>query len=319
MMNNAKSYFRGLANYVSGGWNRFWFEPSDVFDLCVLRILVGAMALIWQWSFAADLVTWFAADGWLTDEVAGGLLADTTGYNFSFLRFDTNPTALWIVHLVSSAVLVAFMVGLWTRITAVGTLIVMLGYAHRALILAGPAEPVLTMLVLYLCFAPVGAYLSVDALRQKGASSTPIWTWWATMSRRLIQVHLVIVYLAMTMTALGSEAWWHGEAIWWISAQPDSRLVDLTFLRGYPILLNLWTHAVLVGTLFFVVCVWNAWLRPVALATSILVWISLAVVTGNIALSAVMIVANLSFVSSDEWRSLLGRSEPGTLPTGTMT
>ncbi|MDG2384061.1 MAG: hypothetical protein P8N76_20480 [Pirellulaceae bacterium] len=308
-MNSAKSYFGGLSGYVSGGWNRFWFEPSDVFDLCVLRVLVGAMALIWQVSFTADLTTWFAADGWLNDAVASGLLADTTGYNYSYLRFDNHPTVLWIAQWLGSCVLFAFMIGLWTRFTAIGALVVMLSYAHRALILAGPAEPVLTMLVFYLCFAPVGAYLSVDARSGKRATLQLTWTWWATLARRLIQVHLIIVYLAMALTALGSETWWNGDAIWWISAQPDSRLVDFTFLREYPILINLWTHTVLIGTFFFVVCVWNEWLRPLAIVVSILIWISLALVTGNLAHSAVMIVANLSFVPSDFWRSVLGRSE----------
>lgn len=308
-MSSTRDYFRGLNEYVGGSWNRFWFEAGDAFGIGVLRIAIGLMALIWQLSFTPELVNWFGNTGWLVEPVVGGVLLDPTGYRLSFLNFDDSPTMLWVLHVFSSLVLLAFTIGFMARLTSILSLIVVLAYAHRALIVAGPADPVLTMLVLYMCLAPSGTFLSVDAKIRPRTREVPTFSLWATLSRRLIQVHLVIIYIAMGTSALASETWWYGEALWWISAQPEGRLVDLSFLRGFVPLLHAATHLVLICTFAFIIFVWNDWLRPIVLSASILMWVFLALITGNLGLSAVMIIANLAFVPSAFWRSLWKPSE----------
>ena len=68
LMSEIKRYFQGLSQHVGAAWNRFWFEPSDALDLCVLRFFVGLLALLWHASFGFDLVRWFGRDGWLAGD-----------------------------------------------------------------------------------------------------------------------------------------------------------------------------------------------------------------------------------------------------------
>lgn len=298
------SYFSGLADHVGSNWNRFWFAPGDALNLCVLRVAVGAVALIWQWTFAYDLTTWLGPNGLLSDGLTRGVLLDRTGYTISYLRIASDTTTLWGLHVCGTLVLLAWMLGLWSRVTAVGSLVVVLAYLHRTPLLIGPAEPVLAMMIAYLCLAPMGTHLSLDARRRRSTNTATPDTSWSTLASRLIQVHLALVYLYMGLSALTHETWWQGVAIWWLSAQPDSRIVDLTFLRDYPQMLNLWSHLVILGLLGYSVLIWNRWLRPLVLVGSTLMWISLGVASANPGLAWVMIVANLVFIPSEFWRSL---------------
>ena len=296
-------YFKGLSQHVGSGWNRFWFAPGDALNLSVMRIAVGALALVWQWSFAYDLATWLGPNGLLSSDLTRGVLLDRTGFELALLSKAPNTTTLWVLHVIGSLVLLAWTLGIASRLTNIGSLVVVLTYLHRTPLLIGPAEPVLAMMIAYLCLAPTGAHLSMDAKRRSKTAPLPQ-SAWTTLSWRLIQVHLTMVYAYMGLSALNHESWWQGVALWWLSAQPDSRIVDLTFLRDYPQILNLWSHFVVACLLTYAILVWNRWLRPLVLVVSTLMWISLGVASANLGLALVMIVANLAFVPSEFWRGL---------------
>jgi hypothetical protein len=130
---------------------------------------------------------------------------------------------------------------------------------------------------------------------------------WTTIARRLLQVHLVAIYAVMALSKLGAATWWNGEAIWWLSAQPLSRSWELSGLRQFPLLLNLWTYFVLAAEFGFVVCVWNPWLRPLALAAATASWISIGIAAGSFALPLTMVIANLVFVPSEFWKEIFAQ------------
>ncbi len=302
MIKRVANYLRGLAAYVGEHWNRFWFEPTESRDLGVLRIAMGTLALLWQLSFTADLATWFGPTGWLDAALVRQWIGmdATRGFSgrLSYLYIDV-PAVLWGLHWASSLILLGFTLGFATRLTSILALGVVLAYVHRAPFLGGAAEPVLTMVVAYLCLAPSGTWFSVDGWRRT-RTTVPArrLSSWTTISRRLIQVHLVLVYLVMVSTKLAGVTWWSGEAIWWLAVQPSAGALDPTFLRDQPIALNLWTFAILLSQASFPVLVWNAWLRPIGLGFAGLGWISLGVITGTWGLPATMIVAGLAFVGS---------------------
>ncbi len=323
------SYKSRLVDGIGGGWRRFWFTPSDPLPLCVLRIAVGLVALYYVASFTSDLATWFSADGLLPPNVVRTLtgadnpnLTGPAEYRFSYLYYLDSPGELWAVHVAGLIVLGAFIVGLASRVTSVLSLAVVLSYVNRAPMLTGPLEPVLTMALLYLCLAPSGAYLSLDRLllrTRKGAKKPTAQvpqpqsrlSTAATVSLRLMQVHLAGFYAMMVLNQLGglvdfpyAGTWWRGEAVWWLIARPESRLVDLTFLHSAPYLINAWTHAIVLFELAFPLLVWNRLARPLLLALAVPIWTSLALVTGEVSFCAMMLVANLAFVSPEAFRGL---------------
>lgn len=302
-------YLRGLMDYVGRAWNHFWFAPSDGLDLSVMRIAVGLLLLAWQLSFTFVLMGWFSGEGWFTASVYDRLVTSQSPGSSSALDhqsflFWADIGQLWTRHAGSAVVLLLFTLGLWTRVTSVLAWCVTLAYIHRAPFLAGPAESVLVALVAYLALGRCGDHLSLDARRGRrasGAAAQP--SSLTTVARRLMQIHLVLFYLAFLSSQLAAATWWRGDAMWWLAAQQQSPLLDLRWMREQPFLVNLWTHGFLLSELALVAFIWNPWLRPLVLLFSSLAWCSLAVASGNVPLAATMIVAHLAWVPSSFWQA----------------
>jgi hypothetical protein len=298
-----------LAEEFGERWNRFWFTPANPLPCAVLRILIGALAALHFFDLAGGLTWWYASDGLLpaTETRRVLELASDTGWNyrFTYLRFAAG-WELWVLHGLAIAAAVAFAAGLFTRVSGVLTLGALLAYVHRAPLVAGHAEPVLSFLIFYLVIAPAGAKLSVDAwLRRRKNPEEPLVgpSVAANVGLRLIQIHVAMFYAMMGLTKLYGDAWWDGNAIWILLAQTESRPVDLTGLRrlgqGGYYLLNLWTHAVVYFELAFGVLIWNRFTRPVMLAMSIVIWFSVILVTGHLVFGLTMLAAGMAFMKFD--------------------
>lgn len=318
-MNAIIRYFSDLGRTVNEGWNRFWFSAGDVYSLSVMRILTGVMAVLYHFSFTADLVRWFGPTGILTIETTKRFTENPrfNTYYFSYLYFVDAPAALWALHFIGLAILLMFLVGAFTRVTSVLSLIVVLSYMHRAPMLAGQMEPVLAMLLFYLCFAPAGRFLSVDRfLRRRkltgqaavspGEDPLEQPSVWANISLRAMQIHVVAFYLIIALTKFRWIGWWNGDAIWGLLAYSESRLIDLTFLHDAEYLLDFWTHLIVFFELLFPVLIWNRTLRPLLLGIAVFMWTLMALVTGLVGYSLVMIVASLAFVPADAWKTFVG-------------
>jgi hypothetical protein len=316
-------YFRELSAHFGAGWNRFWFTPRNTLSLSIVRILTGIIALLFVISHTADLVRWFGPDGILNAETTYRLTgADQLRYSFhySYLYLAETPASLWLLHILGLLVLLAFTLGLWSRVMTVGAVVVVLAYVHRAPLLTAQLEPVLTMVLVYLCLAPTGRHLSLDALltRRKrqtqreltGRDEPEERSLAANISTRLIQIHLAGLCLMIGLNMLAADVWWGGEAIWWLIARTESRLVNLTGLANWFLIVNVWTHTIVAFQLAFGLLVWNRLARPLLLALSVPVWISLALLTGLVLWCAMMVVASLAFIDPDQFRRLLrdGRS-----------
>jgi hypothetical protein len=321
------SYLETLVSETGRGWNRFWFTPSDPLPLGVLRIAVGAIAVYLIASLTPDLNRYFGARGMLPVSALVNLEEPTRNdlqtvpapvreampreYRFSYLDRIHSDGALTAVHFLGLGVLLLFTLGLFTRITAVAALIVFLSYLHRGPMLTSGTEPIVAMLIFYLCIGPSGSTCSLDAwlaakrqshsehdIEADAIATSP----WATLALRLIQVHLTLIYAMMAVGKVGNEVWWSGMGIWWLIARTDSRMIDLTGLHQVPLLVNAWTYAVLFWQSLMPILIWNRLARPLMLGLNAVMWILLAPVVGNLPLAAIMIVASLAFVSPEVLR-----------------
>lgn len=322
---DARPYWTALTEDFGAAWNRFWFTARDPAAVSGLRILVGILLLYYLASHSADLVKWFGPNGLLPTStvrqltspvMADGSVGET--YLWSYLHWARTPGQLWGLHLAGLAVALLFTLGVGTRIMNPLAALVALSYIHRAPMINGPFESVLSMLLLYLCLAPSGAMWSVDAWRRRRANPEaevgP--SVMANISLRLLQIHVAGFYLLMGLTQLAGAAdaensatWWRGEALWWLIAKSESRVIDLTFLSttalGY--IVNLWTHLILFGELAFGILIWKPLARPLLLVLATMAWLSLAPVSGLVSYSVAMMIANLAFLPESMWRRAAGR------------
>src|SRR5207247_1401421 len=173
----ASGDFHDLAEELGERWNRFWFTPADPLPCSLLRIIVGLIAAAHLLDAGSGLSLWFASDGVLAPAAVRRLLELTGGeanFHVSYLTFLPAGTELVIVHGLAILVSLLFAAGLFTRISGVLTLIVVLAYVHRVPQVAGHVEPVLSFLIGYLCIAPSGASLSLDRRLFGPASKQPL-------------------------------------------------------------------------------------------------------------------------------------------------
>ncbi|MEK6237263.1 MAG: hypothetical protein N2C14_21340, partial [Planctomycetales bacterium] len=164
-------YFRSFGAQLGKGWNRFWFTPSDPFSLGAMRILVGLFALYTLWCFNQDLQALLTDRGFLPEKTLHAVLqasqpdADQPRLSRSYWDFPIAEDAAsrWALHIAGMAVVALFTVGFYTRITSVLAFVVVVSYFQRILLITTELDAILTALMFYLCLAPSGAALSVDA------------------------------------------------------------------------------------------------------------------------------------------------------------
>lgn len=311
-MSEAAGYFQTACSRFGEGWNRFWFTPTHPLPLAVLRIGVGLIVLYLTATYGFDLKRFFDPETGLLrlDTVLAFIQQTDRSARFSYLDYADGKT-LPVFHYAGVAVAALFVVGCFTRVTAVATLVVFLSYYHRGPMLTGIAEPVIAYLMFYLCLGPCGAVLSVDAWRKRraaGGKLDVVPTYAATVPLRLIQVHTCLVYFLMFCGKQQNNfVWWNGTAVWWLIARPESALVDLRWLHQYPYLINLWTTGIFFFEMAFALFIWNRTARPLLIGLSAVVWTGTALISGLVPFSLAMFVAGLSFVSPEAWNRLLGR------------
>jgi uncharacterized membrane protein YciS (DUF1049 family) len=251
------------------------------------------------------------------------LASGDANYHVSYLNYLPASAELWAIHVLAILFALAFACGLLTRLSGVLTLVAVLAYVHRVPQVAGHVEPVLAFLIAYLCIAPAGACLSLDrrwfCSRKKQpllalliGPSEPSVT--SNIGLRLIQVHLAMFYAMMGLSKLYGDAWWEGGAIWLLLAQTESRPLDLTRMPRSGSLgdimlyvLNFWTHAIVYFELAFGVLIWSRLARPIVLALSVVIWLSIIVASGQLLFGLTMLAAGIAFVPADYLQSFAGR------------
>jgi hypothetical protein len=316
MFANVSDYLRSVTEHVGRAWNRFWFLPTDPLTLSVIRVLAGLIAFYTVLTFTPDLIAFFGPHGLLALENISRM-QEPSYFSFSYFWLFDDPVQLQIAHWVGLTVLGMFTLGLFTRVTSVLSLVVMLAYFHRGFALMSEMEHILAFVMFYLCLGPSGEYFSLDRLLHKRRHPTPsnasltfakqpvVGHWSATVALRLIQIHLTIVYFMMVVAQLREDTWWDGTAVWWMAGRQNSAMIDLSFLHSAPFLVNLWTLGFVVFEICFGALAWNKILAPLMVVLSVFAWTSLGLITGMLPFAAIMIVAGLAFLSTGSMRTAL--------------
>ncbi len=335
-----RTYFQKLIDQSGTGWNRFWYTPSDPYMLGLMRLLTGLVFTYWYLTLLPDISHFFAQDGLLPLEKIQSLRNNgQTAFGdqvtlFSYWNYVSSPGAVQLAYYAGLLAILAFTVGLYGRISAALTYLVLISYAHRAPMLLGSFEQTLPLLMLGYCVGPCSASFSVDrwlnarSVRTAPAKYKPLdrSSWLTTVGLRLIQIHLTLITVASVVAKLRYDSWWTGGATWLLMVRPESRAIDFTgafrhlldftlairrFFNGAAsvpeqpekiMFLDAWTHMVIMFQLLFPLTVWNSLLRPLVIAISAVVWLLIALLSGLVPYCALMFIAGLAFVPGQSLR-----------------
>ena len=134
------NYFRTLTSRFGAGWTRFWFTPSDAIVLSLLRVLTAGVALWWYLSLLPDVQGWFGPNGMFSLEaVMEARNSPDAGFAISLLDYVNSPSQLWVVYFAGVAAIGLMLLGLFSRVTTIASLVFVLSFIHRRRFFRGPS------------------------------------------------------------------------------------------------------------------------------------------------------------------------------------
>ncbi len=320
------------------GWIRFWFTPADPVGLHVVRLAAGLVFLAWLLPLAGNVDALFGLDGWFDRQAyreaarISGELPQPITWSILYLC-GSNAGLLQAVYWLSIVVLILFTAGLWTRLTAILTWLIVASFTASPA-LGSDADSLLLMLALYLMVGYVLLGLTdrdqrVSA-RLLGARGTFLFgrrpaadhlgertSVAANVAVRLLHVHFAIVMVISGLHKLQFGDWWSGLALWYPLhpvMEMSARTADTpTQVSSSLMLLGPVAYAMIAWQIGFPVFAWRPRWRPVLLGGALAGGLGCAFLYGVPVYGPAFCACCLSYVSAKEWHRLfaLMRLVPG--------
>jgi predicted DCC family thiol-disulfide oxidoreductase YuxK len=329
LLSDAANYVAELAGAIRRGWDRFFFTPADPTALGLIRVAAGLLAFWSLLVLGLDLPDYFGSDGW-AEPSAVRAAQRSLAWSFWFLVPDGGLRAAWIVCL---AVLALYTAGLFSRTTAVLAWIIVVSTVRRVPVALFGFDQVISPLTLYLAATgAAGQSVSLDRFLRRwrqaraaaamaagpatsgkagrrvspGDPAVPAPTVSANLALRLIQLHLVVIYLSAGLGKLQGPSWWNGMALWGTMTAGEFVALDFTEMARHPLLINFLTHASLALELLYPILVWIRVTRPLMLLGVAALHVGIALMSPGLAeFTLAMLAANLAFVSGAWVRRLV--------------
>ncbi len=337
-----RRFLKDLARYVAElttatvkGWNDFFFAPGDPTSLGLIRVAAGLLAAWSLFVLGLDLQDYLGTTGW-AEPSAIRVDERPWSWSFWFLVPDAWLRPVWLGCL---AILILFAFGLYSRLTAVLSWVIVVSTVRRVPVALFGFDQILSALVLYLAVTGAsGQAVSLDRFfrrwrqaRARAATNrstrhktgprlpigpdepgVPVPTVSANLALRLLQVHLVLIYAMAGLAKLQGPSWWSGVAVWKTMTAGEFAGLDFTALAAWPMVVNALTHGSLLLELLYPVFVWVKILRPLLLAGVAVLHVGIALTNPGLAeFAAAMLAANLAFVSGAWLRGLVtGADQP---------
>lgn len=280
---------------IFNSFNLFFTKPVPARTLGAFRISVGVFALLQLIVLLPDWMWLYGPQGILPWEVSDALsIRSTPGLSLFAKGFAAvgvhTEASVWIITALYFFSLTGLIAGYKTRLMAI------LAYLmHTALNTTGHftaygVEMFAHIALFYCIVLPVNSCWSVDRLN-KPLSIPP---YLVTLSVRLIQLHLCIMYVASGLEKAMGAQWWNGDAIWIAMQQDQFHTVNIDWMARMPIVAKLlcW-GTLLVETLYPLGMFWSK-TKKVWLLAILGMHAGIAIFLGLQLFGALMFLLNLS-------------------------
>ncbi|WP_223642641.1 hypothetical protein [Corallococcus sp. EGB] len=267
-------------------------EPTSPQPLGVLRIGVAALLLIQAWSLSESLPELLSNRGWVPWSVSEALASPAVP------RVDAVVAALAPLGISQVAglqglafvyvvALLGLLLGLHTRVSAVVAWVIHTVLLNSISFFSYGVETFAHISLFYCVVMPVGTAFSLDmrAGRLSGAPSAL-----ATLSLRVLQLHLSLIYLSTGLEKLLGPVWRDGTAIWEVLMQPQYGQFDFAWLAAVPWLVKLSTWGTLAVEVGYAFCIWPRRTRGLWVALTLGMHLGIAVMMGLWMFSGMMAV-----------------------------
>lgn len=279
-------------------WDEFWFKPTPVTTIAVLRIVHGFIVLLWATAISQDVFTFFTRDGLIPKQ-------DQAGFRWSILNvFPQKGVVLAMIVLLFVAGFCE-MIGFRSKLAALVVFVCLISFSRRNPWVFNAGDSLFRHLSLFLAASPCGAALSFDRWRKNRRDfwTFPLRSPWA---QRMIQVQVSMLYLFTVWAKARGDRWVGGTAVSESLRAGDLTRLDLGYrLTDSVLVANLLTYGTLVVELALAILIWNRKLRPIVITLGIALHLFIEVTFGLGFFSMVIITSYISFVPEETMAEFL--------------
>lgn len=190
----------------------FFYQRVNTDYLSFFRISVSLIAIFEILSISRDIDAFFSKSKTIIPQELNFLFTEYFVYLkpiYSFLK-ESNLLDLFYSNIIYLYILVLFflLIGLFTRFSAFLAILLQLLIFKSFVMYNYGYDHFLTSSFFYCLIFPVGRVNSVDNILFKVKTNIDF------NYKKVLRIHLMIIYLFAGLAKIVSITWWNGEAIW---------------------------------------------------------------------------------------------------------
>jgi len=279
----------------------FLFQDGTDQWLAILRVGLGFQVTFYSFSLRSDwnYLLSGAGNGVVSRNLAEALLSVESHFvpRLGWLVTLAAPTGLseeTVLSIAWGCLLVAgcgLLVGLACRFSAILAWFLQICTAKSGGFVSYGVDNFMTIGLFYLMLSPLPDRFSLDwrirNLRPKHPQLLGFW-------RRVLQLHLCVIYFFSGLTKCLGSGWWNGSSVWRALIRPPFNIID-------PEILVRWNYVFPVAGIF--VClleitysffIWNSQTRKIWLVCICAMHVGIGVTMGMYLFALIMIVLNVA-------------------------
>ena len=182
------------------------------------------------------------------------------------------------------------LIGLYSRIAAAATWFLYLCSVKSGGPITYGVDALTTTGLFYLMLSPLPGRFSLDHIWRRKSANWEFLGFW----RRVLQLHLCLIYFFSGLTKALGRDWWNGINLWRSLIRPPFDLIPADILVRFKYLFPVMGIAVLALEITYPVCIWIPKLRRPWLIAVLLMHVSIGLAMGMYLFALIMIVLNLA-------------------------
>ncbi|SRR5581483_5219938 len=279
----------------------FLFAPSSDVWLSILRVVLGVQIILYCLSLRRDWNEVFAStpQGFLSRDLMEGILnvhshfVPRLGWLISiggYLGLSEQRVLglCWITLLIAGG---ALLVGLFCRAAAVLAWLLYLAAVKSGSLLTYGVDNMTTIGLFYLALAPLPDRFSIDhKLRAQRTQDRHRLGFF----RRVLQLHLCVVYFFGGLLKCLGPGWWNGNSMWRALTRPPFDILPMDFILSARAWLPAIGITVWILELGYPIFIWPRRTRAIWLTSILLMHIGIGLALGLYLFASIMIGLNLA-------------------------
>ena len=282
----------------------FLFPAETDHWLATLRVGIGVEVILYSMSLRND---WTFLLSGTVRRLAEALLSSEShfiprlGWFVTLVAqvgVDENRLlfAAWACLLLAGCGLV---IGFASRVSAIGAWFLHLCAAKSGGFVSYGVDSFMIIALFYLMLSPLPDQYSLDwrlrGLRPKDPQLLGFW-------RRVLQLHLCIIYFFSGLAKCLGLGWWNGSSVWRALIRPPFNVIDPEILVRWKYLFPIAGILICVLEFGYPFFIWRARTRKIWLVSVCAMHVAIAVTMGMYLFSLVMIVLNLAAFAPGAFR-----------------